>query len=181
MFYQFVQSFSPEEKVTPEEIHAIGIELAGRLFPDYEVVIATHVDTDHLHSHIFVNSVSCVDGRKLHQNAAELQRQRQVSDEICAAHGLTVLEPPRKYAQGKQMRPGEYRSAVKGESWKFQLINTIDLCMSKARTRAEFLCEMERWGYQVRWENARKYITYTAPKGRSAGMTGCTMNDTGRK
>lgn len=166
MFYQFVQSFSPEENVTPEEVHAIGLELAQRLFPDFEVVVATHVDADHLHSHLIVNSVSWKDGKKLHQNAADLQRQRQISDEICAAHGLTVLEPPKRYAQEKQMRPGEYRSAVRGESWKFQLINAIDLCMRKARTRAEFLREMEKRGYQVRWEDTRKYITYTTPKGK---------------
>ncbi len=166
MFYQFVQSFHPEEDVTSEEVHAIGLELARRLFPDFEVVVATHVDADHLHSHLIVNSVSYATGRKLHQNAADLPRQRQISDEICAAHGLTVLEPPKKYAQEKKMRPGEYRSAVRGESWKFRLINTIDLCMRTARTRAEFLREMERRGYQVRWEDARKHITYTTPKGK---------------
>ncbi len=166
MFYQFVQSFSPEEDVTPEEVHAIGLELAQRLFPDFEVVVATHVDADHLHSHLIFNSVSWKDGKKLHQNAADLQRQRQISDEICAAHGLTVLQPPKKYAQEKKMRPGEYRSAVRGESWKFRLINAIDLCMRKAKTRAEFFREMERQGYQVRWEDTRKYITYTTPKGK---------------
>ncbi len=166
MFYQFVQSFSPEEDVTPEEVHAIGLELAQQLFPDFEVVVATHVDADHLHSHLIVNSVSWKNGCKLHQNAADLQRQRQISDEICAAHGLTVLEPPKKYAQEKKMRPGEYRSAVRGESWKFRLINAIDLCMRKARTKAEFLREMEKRGYQVRWEDTRKYITYTTPKGK---------------
>lgn len=166
MFYQFVQSFSPEEDVTPEEVHAIGLELAQRLFPDFEVVVATHVDADHLHSHLIVNSVSWKAGRKLHQNAADLQRQRQISDEICAAHGLTVLESPKKYAQEKKMRPGEYRSAVRGESWKFRLINAIDLCMRKARTRVEFLREMEERGYQVRWEPSRKAITYTTPKGK---------------
>ncbi len=166
MFYQFVQSFSPEEDVPPEEVHAIGLELAQRLFPDFEVVVATHVDADHLHSHLIVNSVSWKDGRKLHQNAADLQRQRQISDEICAAHGLTVLEPPEKYAHEKKMRPGEYRSAVRGESWKFRLINAIDLCMRKARTKTEFLREMEKRGYQVRWEDTRKHITYTTPKGK---------------
>ncbi len=166
MFYQFVQSFHPEEDVTPEEIHAIGLELAQRLFPDFEVVVATHVDAEHLHSHLLVNSVSWKDGHKLHQNAAGLQRQRQISDEVCAAHGLTVLEPPRKHIQEKQMRPGEYRSAVRGESWKFRLMNTIDLCMKRAKTKAEFIREMERRGYQVRWEKNRKAITYTTPKGK---------------
>ncbi len=60
-------------------------------------------------------------------------------------------------------------------------VHAIDLCMRKARTNAEFLREMERRGYQVRWEDTRKYITYTTPRERSAGMTGCTMNDIERK
>lgn len=166
MFYQFVQSFDPAEEVTPEEVHAIGLELAQKLFPEYEVVVATHVDTAHLHNHLIVNSVSWKDGHKLHQNAADLQRQRQVNDEICMAHGLGVLEPPQKHSQKKQMRPGEYRSAVRGESWKFQLMNTVDQCMKRARTRADFIREMEQRGYQVRWEETRKSITYTTPKGK---------------
>lgn len=166
MFFQFVQSFDPAENVTPQEVHAIGLELAQRLFPGFEVVVATHVDADHLHNHLIVNSVSWKDGHKLHQNAADLQRQRQVNDEICMAHGLQVLEPPKKYVQEKKMRPGEYRSAVRGESWKFQLMNTIDLCMRKSKTKAEFIREMERRGYQVRWEPTRQCITYTTPKGK---------------
>lgn len=166
MFYQFVQSFDPAEEVTPEEVHAIGLELAQKLFPEYEVVVATHVDTDHLHNHLIVNSVSCETGRKLHQNAADLQRQRQINDEICMAHGLRVLELPKKYVQDKRMRPGEYRSAVRGESWKFRLMNTIDLCMRSAKTRADFIREMERRGYQIRWEETRKAITYTTPTGK---------------
>lgn len=166
MFYQFVQSFDPAEDVTPQEVHAIGLELAQKLFPAFEVVVATHVDTDHLHNHLIVNSASWKDGRKLHQNATDLQRQRQVNDKVCMAHGLQVLEPPKRYAREKQMRSGEYRSAVRGESWKFQLMNTIDLCMRKSKTKAEFVREMERRGYQVRWERSRQAITYTTPKGK---------------
>ena len=166
MFYQFVQSFDPAENVTPQEVHAIGLELAQRLFPEFEVVVATHVDADHLHNHLIVNSVSWKDGRKLHQNAADLQRQRQISDQICRTHGLQVLESPKRHVQDKKMRPGEYRSAVRGESWKFQLMNTIDLCMRKAKTKTEYVRELERRGYQVRWEPSRQYITYTTPKGK---------------
>ncbi len=166
MFYQFVQSFDPSEDVTPQEVHAIGLELAKKLFPEFEVVVATHVDANHIHNHLIVNSVSWKDGCKLHQNAADLQRQRKVSDAICEAHGLTVLKPPQKHTEDKKMRPGEYRSAARGESWKFQLMATIDLCMRKTKTSAEFVREMERWGYQVRWEPTRQCITYTTPKGK---------------
>ena len=71
-FYHFVQSFSEDDELTPEEVNAIGIEFAQKQFPEFEVLVATHIDTDHLHNHLVVNSVSCVNGRKLHQNAADL-------------------------------------------------------------------------------------------------------------
>ncbi len=86
------------------------------------MLVATHVDTDHLHNHVIVNSVSCKDGRKLYQNAADLQRHRQLNDELCLAHGLNVLKTPEKHTNKKRMRPGEYQAGLRGESWKLELI-----------------------------------------------------------
>ena len=164
-YYHFVQSFAETDDLTPQEAHAIALELARREFPDFEVLVATHIDTDHLHSHLIVNSVSFQDGKKLHQSAADLQAHRLASDEICAAHGLEILPPPQKQVKQKRMGTREYRSAAKGESWKFRLMNTIDQCMRYAETREEFLSLMESEGYQVRWTDNRKNITYTTPEG----------------
>lgn len=166
MFYQFVQSFDPAEDVTPQEVHAIGLELAQKLFPEYEVVVATHVDTEHLHNHLIVNSVSCANGRKLHQNAADLQRQRRVNDEICMAHGLRILEPPQKRSRKKQMRPGEYQAGLRGDSWKLDLIHTINEALEYVDDRESFIEFMGNEGYQVIWANNRKHITFTCPNGR---------------
>ena len=93
-FYHFVQSFAEDDPITPAEANAIGLELAQREFPGFEVVIATHVDTSHIHNHLVVNSVSYVDGKKLHQSADDLLAHRQANDEICLAHGLSILERP---------------------------------------------------------------------------------------
>ena len=164
-YYHFVQSFGEEDGLTPQEAHAIALELAQREFPNFEVLVATHVDTDHLHNHLVVNSVSFQDGRKLHQNATDLQTHRLANDEICAAHGLEILPPPEKQVKQKRMSSREYRSAAKGESWKFRLMNTIDQCMRYAATKDEFLSLMESEGYQVRWTDSRKNITYTTPNG----------------
>lgn len=87
-FYHFVQSFSEDNDLTPQEVNAIGLELAQRAFPGYEVVIATHVDTNHPHNHLVVNSVNCENGRKLHQNRDTLLAHRKLNNEICMAHGL---------------------------------------------------------------------------------------------
>ena len=164
-YYHFVQSFAETDDLTPQEAHAIALELAQREFPNFEVLVATHIDTDHLHSHLIVNSVSFQGGRKLHQSAADLQAHRLASDEICAAHGLEILPPPQKQVKQKRMGTREYRSAAKGQSWKFRLMNTIDQCMRYAETREEFISLMESEGYQVRWTEGRKNITYTTPEG----------------
>ncbi len=81
-FYHFVQSFSAADDITPPEVNAIGLEFAQRQFPDFEVVVATHVDTGHLHNHFVVNSVSCADGHKLHQSYSDLLAHRKANDEI---------------------------------------------------------------------------------------------------
>ena len=164
-YYHFVQSFAETDDLTPQEAHAIALELAQREFPNFEVLVATHIDTDHLHSHLIVNSVSFQDGRKLHQSVADLQAHRQVNDEICAAHGLEILPPPEKQVKQKRMGTREYRSAAKGESWKFRLMNAIDQCMRYAGTREDFISLMESEGYQLRWTDSRKNITYTTPEG----------------
>ena len=164
-YYHFVQFFAATDGLTPQEAHAIGLELAQRKFPDFEVLVATHIDTDILYSHLIVNSVSFQNGRKLHQSAADLQAHRIANDEICVAHGLEILPPPQKQVQQKRMGTREYRSAAKGESWKFRLMNTIDQCMRYAATKDEFLSLMESEGYQVRWTDSRKSITYTTPTG----------------
>ena len=164
-YFHFVQSFGAQDGLTPQEIHAMGLELAQREFPDFEVLVATHVDTAHPHNHLVVNSVSFQDGRKLHQSAADLQAHRLASDEICIAHGLEILPPPQRQVSQKRMSTREYRSAAKGQSWKFRLMNAIDQCMRCAATREEFISLMESEGYQVRWTDGRKNITYTTPNG----------------
>lgn len=164
-FYQYVQSFSPEENVTPKEAHAIALELAEKFFPDCEVLVATHIDTEHLHSHFVINSVMPDTGQKVHFTPKTLVQMREVSDQICAAHGLTLLKPYQQKRQTKGLKAGEYRAAVRGESWKFQLITTVESVMKRVCSREEFIREMCKRGYEVRWEDSRKSIVYTTPGG----------------
>ena len=165
-FYQYVQSFSPKEEVTPAEAHKIAQELAERFFPGCEVLVATHIDAEHLHSHLIVNSVHPDTGKKLHFTPNTLEQMRKVSDQICMEHGLTTLKPYQQDRRTQGLRTGEYWAANRGDSWKFQLIITIEEAMKRAGTREEFLREMNQKGYQVRWEDGRKSITYTTPTGK---------------
>ena len=104
-FYQYVQSFSPKETVTLEKAHAIALEFAQKAWPGFEVLVATHRDAGHLHSHFVVNSVSWETGRKLRQSPKTLQTLRALSDEICAAQGLSVL--PRYEKPGAKLSQRE--------------------------------------------------------------------------
>jgi hypothetical protein len=165
-FYHFVQSFSEDDNLTPQEANVIGLELAQRAFPGYEVVIATHIDTNHLHNHLVVNSVSCENGRKLHQNRDTLLVHRQINDEICMAHGLIVLEEPEKYPKRKRMKPGEYQAGLRNDSWKLDLIQAINEALEYAVDRESFIENMEQEGYEVTWTDTRKHITFTCPNGR---------------
>ena len=165
-FFHFVQSFTPEDGLTPWQVNAIGLELARREFPDCEVVVATHVDTNHLHNHLVVNSVSCADGRKLHQNAEDLLRHRQANDALCMAHGLSILEPPLKHRRKRRMTPGEYQAELREDSWTLDLIRAVNEALEYADDRESFLKNMEQEGYQVTWTDTRKHVTFTCPNGR---------------
>ena len=163
-FYHYVQSFSPDEVITGEQAHQLAREFAARAWPDSEVLIATHLDAEHIHSHFVVNAVCWESGKMLRQGPNTLRSLRQLSDELCLEHGFSVL-PQQKKKQSQGIGTREYRSAAKGQSWKFRLMNTIDQCMRYAETREDFISLMESEGYQVRWTDNRKNITYTTPEG----------------
>ena len=155
MYYHVVQSFSPEEELTAETAHEIALKLAEQ-FSGFEVLVCTHTDCGHLHSHLIINSVSAEDGRKYHSDKDNIQRIRMASDELCMQYGLSVINPKQKRTPG--MSAAEYRSADKGENWKLRLAITIDDAMEIAKSREHFIELMELEGYtdpeeQFRHEN----------------------------
>ena len=158
-FYHYVQSFKPEERLSPQQAHDIGLELA-QSFGNREVIVATHIDRDHLHNHFVVSAYDFETGTKLHNNKFYLADLRKRSDDICQAHGLSTLKEydPRKKSQ--HLGPKEYRAAERGNSWKMELRVAIDYCMTKAQSKSEFKKEMKKLGYDMIYTPERKYITY---------------------
>ena len=165
-YYHFVQSHPSGYKIEPALAHKIAVEFAEQAFPGHEVVVATHTDADHIHSHFIFNAVNAETGLKYHSNKFTLQDLRQLSDEICLKYGVTTLSKPEIHKQSNGITNGEYRSAMRGESWKMDLINTIDAVMKRAKSKKQFRFYMKQCGYDVKWEDNRKYITYTCPNGR---------------
>ena len=162
MFYHMVQSFPKGAAVDPQQAHEAARRLA-EYFDGCEVLVCTHVDREHIHSHCVINSVNFETGKKLHMAKEQLQELMRRNDMVCQEMGLPVFDAPTQQARG--MSGAEYHTALKGQSCKLRLMNTIDACMKYAADKDAFVSLMASEGYQVRWENGRKYITYTTPDG----------------
>ena len=162
MFYHMVQSFPKGAAVDPRQAHEAARRLA-KYFDGCEVLLCTHVDREHIHSHCVINSVNFETGKKLHMAKEQLQELMRRNDAICLEMGLPVFEAAAQ--KSRSMSGAEYHTALKGQSWKLRLMNTIDACMKYAADKDAFVSLMASEGYAVRWENGRKYITYTTPDG----------------
>ena len=162
MFYHMVQSFPKGAAVDPQQAHEAARRLA-EYFDGCEVLVCTHVDREHIHSHCVINSVNFDTGKKLHMAKEQLQELMRRNDMICQEMGLPVFEATTQQTRG--MGGAEYHTALKGQSWKLRLMNTIDECMKYAADKDAFVSLMASEGYAVRWESSRKYITYTTPDG----------------
>ena len=164
MFYHMVQSFPKGADVDPCTAHEAARRLAG-YFEGCEVLVCTHVDREHIHSHCIINSVNFETGKKVHMADEQIQELRVRNDQICEELGLP------KFQRDEQKRScgvsnAEYYTASKGESWKFELMRVIDECMRCAGNREEFLVLLRSEGYNATWTDGRKNITYVTPDGR---------------
>ena len=164
MFYHMVQSFPKGADIDPRTAHEAARQLAG-YFEGCEVLVCTHVDREHIHSHCIINSVNFETGKKVHMADERIQALRVRNDEICEELGLPKFQrDEQKCSRG--MSNAEYYTASKGESWKFELMRVIDECMRCAGNREEFLVLLRSEGYNATWTDGRKNITYTTPDGR---------------
>ena len=159
--HHYIQSFKPGE-VTPEEAHQIGVEWAERAFGKKAVVLcATHTDRGHIHNHFAVCPYD-MDGKHWHANKESLRRCKAISDEIALAHGLEIIEHPKKLYNHKY---GEYKMRKEGKSWKQKLCDDIDNAIMKENVRSvdELLKELQRQGYGIR---RGKYISIKVRQNR---------------
>ena len=169
LFYHFVQSFSVDENISPQTAHEIAVRFAEETekFSGFEIVVSTHCDRDHIHSHFVMNSVNADSGKKFHITENEVEMLMQKSDALCREYGLSVLKPKSPTERAKPMNDREYRSAEKGESWKIRLEAVISNAMKIASSKKHFIMLMEAEGYGVKWTDTRKNITYTTPEGKA--------------
>ena len=144
--HHYVQSFSPNEKITPELAHKIGEELAECVAPGFQVIVATHVDRDHIHNHFLINSVSLETGSKWLGNQATLKNMRTESDRLCRQYGLSVIDETtglRGIDQATQ------KLAEQGKSWKVELCHALDEAKILCHSKEAFVNFMKCKGFEV--------------------------------
>ncbi len=163
--YHFIQSFKHGE-ITPEQAHAIGIQFAKECFgEDYEVVIGTHLDTKHIHNHIVINSVSCIDGRKYHSSPESYyNRIRIKSDNLCKENNLSVIDNPK----GKGKHYGEWRAEKEGRpTIRGQFREELDEIIKCSYTMKDFWRNLEERGYVIKRRQGKyAHVSVLPPYGK---------------
>lgn len=139
--YHLIQSFA-EGEVAPEVAHELGLEYVNEVFgKDFEVVVATHLNTDNVHNHIVINSVSLKTGKKFYDYHASRDYLRIISDCICQYYGLSVLED--KIWKHK----GAYKRFAKENPYMQMVKSDVDRCLEEAYYDSDFAKRMKELGY----------------------------------
>lgn len=147
--YHGYQSFKPGE-VNPEQAHEIGVRMAREMWGDkYQVVVATHLDKDHLHNHFVVNSVSFMDGRKWGNTFTDYYRDmRGISDRLCREFGLSVVNQP---VPGAARSYKEWLDEKEGRpTWRELIRQDIDEALGRSVSWTQFFCNLRESGYEVK-------------------------------
>lgn len=160
--FHLIQSFAPGE-VDFDTAHQVGIELADKLLENkYSYVIATHIDREHCHNHIIFCAVDNVEHKKYNDCKRTYRHIRNLSDELCREHGLSVIIP----AGQKGKSHYEWQMAKVGTSWKAQMKYDMDNAIREAHSYEDFISWMQTKGYEVKGEtfgdNALKYLSFCA-------------------
>lgn len=146
--HHVIQSFKPGEKLTIEQAHRIGVQLAETVTGGtHEYVIATHLDKGHIHNHIIFNATNMATGHKFRCQKSTIGRIREVSDDLCRREGLSVLPVPAR-ASGRSF--GDIYRVLRGQSQKELLRVEIDKAAAKANTWMEFERALELVGIETR-------------------------------
>ena len=175
MYAHNIISWHKDEQITPEQAFEFGKEFEENWFSGFQTLVAVHKDKDHIHCHLVTNSVSYEDGRKLHNTRKDLERMKQLTNQMCRERGLTVAEKG-KHFDGSQIEKGEviawskdkynlFRQQVKDSfvaDCAMAVLKALENCISKEK----FIEKMKQFGWNVNWTEKRKHITFQNQEGK---------------
>ena len=175
MYAHNIISWHKDEQITPEQALEFGKEFAENWFSGFQTLVAVHKDKDHIHCHLVTNSVSYEDGRKLHNTKKDLERMKQLTNQMCRERGLTVAEKGKHFDES-QIEKGEviawskdkynlFRQQVKDSfvaDCAMAVLKALENCISKEK----FIEKMKQFGWNVNWTEKRKHITFQNQEGK---------------
>ena len=175
MYAHNIISWHKDEQITPEQALEFGKEFAENWFSGFQTLVAVHKDKDHIHCHLVTNSVSYEDGRKLHNTKKDLERMKQLTNQMCRERGLTVVEKG-KHFDRSQIEKGEviawskdkynlFRQQVKDSfvaDCAMAVLKALENCISKEK----FIEKMKQFGWNVNWTEKRKHIIFQNQDGK---------------
>ena len=175
MYAHNIISWHKDEQITPEQAFEFGKEFAENWFSGFQTLVAVHKDKDHIHCHLVTNSVSYEDGRKLHNTKKDLERMKQLTNQMCRERGLTVAEKGKHFDES-QIEKGEviawskdkynlFRQQVKDSfvaDCAMAVLKALENCISKEK----FIEKMKQFGWNVNWTEKRKHITFQNQEGK---------------
>ena len=175
MYVHNIISWHKDEQITLEQAFEFGKEFAEKWFSGFQTLVAVHKDKEHIHCHLVTNSVSYEDGRKLHNTRKDLERMKQLTNQMCRERGLTVAEKG-KHFDGSQIEKGEVIAWSKDKYNLFcqqvkdsfvadcamAVLKALENCISKEK----FIEKMKQFGWNVNWTEKRKHITFQNQDGK---------------
>lgn len=160
MCFHYVQSFAPGES-NPKQVKEIAEKfLQHEKFKGFQIQYAVHTDKDFLHTHYIVNSVSVENGYMWQMSPSEWNSLQDYSDDLCREYGLSVIQREEKKNQ-KRKSITQQKAEEQGKSWKKETQLSVDEALKIAVNRADFISIMSKQGYQVKWFDGSKYVTFT--------------------
>ena len=149
-YYHMIQSFSPDDRITPEQAHEVGLQMA-ELFEGYQVLVVTHTNKAHTHNHLVINSVNFENGKKLTISNQELEDIKNYSNSICLKNGWDVTEAETR--------------RNKNPKWKQIIIEDALTAMAESYSMDEYISKLKELGIYVSYNPDYKYMTYSDAEG----------------
>jgi|LGOV01.1.fsa_nt_gb hypothetical protein len=172
MYIHMEQSFPPDPNITAKQVHQIGLRLINEseVFNGFQIVVGTHTDQEHLHNHFCINSVNREDGKKWHISNQDVNNIREKSIALCSENNIELWWAKEKSQSLNEdklytTKQGEWEKQKNGSSWKYELFLAVKESTKHAHSQEEFISNMEKLNYGVRWDY-HKYILFTTPGGR---------------
>lgn len=187
-YYHFVQSFPPNENITAQKAHEAAVKFAEKCkkFWGFEMIIVTHKDREHLHTHFVMNSVSFVDGHKFHITRKELAAMKELQNQICIELGYSAA-PEKGFDMSGKKRTNvtanntkTFRNLKKAEakeknSYLQNCKEAFLKSLKMAKNKEQFIQLMHALGFSTEWKDNKKHITFTDVKRKQAGEIKCKV------